>query len=253
MPHISQRQQSASNHWTVFNEHYMTCNTCVLCCPLRSAWHLTLPASHSGPAPAWVVAFVQPHGKTLGEATGIRGCLRHKDALLDPQAALGRMLIVQFTLDQEPFPDPLSAELKTKMLFVGRSKDRNISYAGHSRRDKELYKRLGIMIKKVTHAPRLHAAREADDAGLTDEVGRMWRWLVVTDIVNIFPGWEAIIESPDCCSPRHDAHLDPGVRPPGSRPPQPDHQRSYVLHTICFRLFAACELQRASWSGWGPC
>lgn len=118
-----------------------------------------------------MLAFVQPHSKTLGDGTGTRGCLRHKDALLCAQSALARYLIMRFTLGSEQFPAPCSADLTTLPLFPGRDKDRSISYAGHNRRIKELFKRLDIFIEKRTHAARVFAARKADEAGLSDEVG----------------------------------------------------------------------------------
>ncbi len=43
-----------------------------------------------GPSPCWVVGMVQMMGKTLRDGFGVKGCIRHKEPLLDVQAALGR-------------------------------------------------------------------------------------------------------------------------------------------------------------------
>eukprot|EP00882_Tetradesmus_deserticola_P001207 GHRQ01001305.1.p1 GENE.GHRQ01001305.1~~GHRQ01001305.1.p1 ORF type:complete len:390 (+),score=119.09 GHRQ01001305.1:648-1817(+) len=123
-----------------------------------------------GPARAYVTAFVQQHGKTLGDTGGTRGCLRHKDALLDPQAALGRMLIQRFTLGGEAFPGPCAPELREIMLFPGRGSRQAVTYAGHKTRFSTLFKENDVNIKKKTHACRQYGARAADEAGLPDEV-----------------------------------------------------------------------------------
>lgn len=131
---------------------------------------LPFPILFAGSARAWVVALLQPFGKTQGDGRTVRGCLRHKDALLDPQAALGRMLIQRFTLGNEVFPDPCSAALKELVLFPGRNSNCSITYAGHNRHLTNLFKKLDIYIKKKTHAARSYAARAGDDEGLPDEV-----------------------------------------------------------------------------------
>lgn len=125
----------------------------------------------AGSARTWVVALLQPFGKTQGDGRTVRGCLRYKDALLDTQAALGRMLVQHFTLGKEAFPDPCSAALKELVLFPGRSSNRSITYAGHNRAVTGLFNKLDIAIKKKKHAPRSYAARAGDAEGLADEVG----------------------------------------------------------------------------------
>jgi hypothetical protein len=138
--------------------------TAVICPCFPSLQH------RPGPAQAYVTAFVQTHGKALGEAGGIRGCLQHKDALLDPQGALGRMLIQRFTLGGETFPGPCSAALREIMLFPGRGSRDAITYAGHKGRFKKLFKANDVEIQKKTHACRQYSARAADEAGLPDDV-----------------------------------------------------------------------------------
>ena len=117
-------------------------------------------------------AFLQTHGKTLGDASATRGCLRHKDALLDPQSIVGRYFVSRFTLGGEVWPGPMDKELRTKRLFpsVRKGKDAPLPYNTHNKRDKELFKKLDIYIAKKTHASRVYAARAGDEAGLSDEV-----------------------------------------------------------------------------------
>jgi hypothetical protein len=118
------------------------------------------------------MAIIQQHGKTLGGASGIRGCLRHSDALLDPQGALARMLIYRFhpELGGEVFPDPCSAELRELKLFPGRGTLDSITYAGHKLRFEKLFNANDVVITKKTHACRQYAARALDEAGVPDEV-----------------------------------------------------------------------------------
>lgn len=126
----------------------------------------------SGPAHCWVIGVLQTFGKNQGGKMGTKGCLRHKDPLLDVQSALGRYFVTPFTLGGEAFPDPCSREFLTMKIWPGR-KDNNssLTYTGHKARFAKIYKALDIKVTKVTHAPRYHAAREADEAGLPEEVG----------------------------------------------------------------------------------
>lgn len=126
----------------------------------------------SGPARCYVVGFLQPFGKTVKDGLCTRGCLRHKDPLLDVHAALGRYFTVRFTIKGEPFPGPLSSDFLTMKVWPGKvDASRSLTYAGHRARFAKVYDALGSKVKKVTHAPRFHAARHADEAGLPDEVG----------------------------------------------------------------------------------
>jgi hypothetical protein len=118
-----------------------------------------------------VVGFLQPFGKTQGAKMATKGCIRHKDPLLDVQGALGRYLVTRFTLGGEPFPDPCSKEFLTMKIWPGRAdSSRSLSYQGHRARFHKIYAALDIRCKKVTHAPRFHAARKADEAGAPEDV-----------------------------------------------------------------------------------
>lgn len=119
-----------------------------------------------------MIGILQTYGKNLGGRMSTRGWIRHKDALLDVHSALGRYFVTRFTLDGEEFPDPCSEEFLTAKIWPGRkSADTAITYGGHAARFKGSYKRTGVKVKKVTHASRYHTAREADEAGLPQEVG----------------------------------------------------------------------------------
>lgn len=119
-----------------------------------------------------MVGILHTYGKNLGDRMSTRGWIRHKDALLDVHSALGRYFVTRFTLDGEEFPDPCSDDFLTVKIWPGRkSADTAITYGGHAARFKDIYKRTGVKVKKVTHAPRYHTAREADEAGLPQEVG----------------------------------------------------------------------------------
>jgi hypothetical protein len=129
----------------------------------------------SGPAHCWVIGILQTFGKNQGGKLATKGCLRHKDPLLDVQSALGRYFVTRFTLGGEAFPDPCSKEFLTVKIWPGRKDfSSSLSYGGHRARFAKVYKALDIKIKKVTHAPRYHTVRKADEAGLAEEVGNGW-------------------------------------------------------------------------------
>lgn len=114
---------------------------------------------------------MQPYGKTQGAKMGTRGAIRHKDPLLDVQSAIGRYFVMRFTIAGEPFPDPCSKEFLTAKIWPGKGGASNaLSYQAHYARFKKIYEACGIMIGKATHAPRYAAARQADDAGLAEDV-----------------------------------------------------------------------------------
>jgi hypothetical protein len=119
-----------------------------------------------------VIGILQTFGKNQGGKLATKGCLRHRDPLLDVQSALGRYFVTRFTLGGEAFPNPCSREFLTVKIWPGRKDfSSSLSYGGHRARFAKVYKALDIKIKKVTHAPRYHTVRKADEAGLDEEVG----------------------------------------------------------------------------------
>lgn len=116
-----------------------------------------------------MVGIVQRVGKTIGSNWCVRGVLRTKDPLLCSQGALGRWLVAHFTVDQHPVPDPCSPEWVTAVIWPS-DKGGALSYRGHADRVKQMLEAAGVSKDKVTHAPRVFAARLADEAGLDDQV-----------------------------------------------------------------------------------
>lgn len=138
--------------------HALLCGVLCLCC--------------AGPAHCYVVGFLQPFGKTQKGKMATKGCLRHKDPLLDVQSALGRYFVTRFTLGGEVFPDPCSRNFLTMRIWPGRAdSSRSLMYQGHRARFAKIYEALDIKVTKVTHAPRYHSARKADEEGVPEEVG----------------------------------------------------------------------------------
>lgn len=132
--------------------------------------HPTFLADTAGPAKCWAVGAVQLMGKTLGDGFQAKGAIRHKEPLLCAQGALGRWLITHFTLEGEEFPSPTSDEWRETVIWPAKDATKPMSYQTHRNRLAALYVRLQITIDKVTHAPRIYAARAAEEAGLSDVV-----------------------------------------------------------------------------------
>jgi hypothetical protein len=117
---------------------------------------------------------VQPFGKTQKGKMATKGCLRHKDPMLDVQSALGRYLVTRFTLAGEVFPDPCSRDFLTMRIWPGRGdSSRSLTYQAHRARFAKLYEAMDIKVTKVTHAPRYFSARKADEEGVPEEVSRV--------------------------------------------------------------------------------
>ena len=120
------------------------------------------------------MGYVQLLGKTLGSKRAVRGAIRAKDPWLCFQGALGRYLISRFTIEKEPFPvDPKSEAWRSLMLWPSsKNPHKAMSYTNHGERTKLMYALVGIAVAKVTHGPRIFAARLAEEAGLSDNVSR---------------------------------------------------------------------------------
>jgi hypothetical protein len=101
-----------------------------------------------------VIGILQTFGKIQGGRMATKGCLRHKEPLLDVQSALGRYFVTRFTLGGEVFPDPCSQEFLTVKIWPGRKDfSSSLSYGGHRARFAKVYKALDIKINKVTPMP----------------------------------------------------------------------------------------------------
>jgi hypothetical protein len=114
-----------------------------------------------------VIGILQTFGKTQGGTMATKGCLRHKEPLLDVQSALGRYFVTRFTLGGEVFPDPCSHDFLTVKIWPGRKDfSSSLSYGGHRARFAKVCEALDIKINKVTHAPRYFTVCKADEACL---------------------------------------------------------------------------------------
>jgi hypothetical protein len=153
----------------------LSCSHAVDCKPVAQVLtHVAavIACMSSGPAHCWVIGILQTFGKNQGGKLATKGCLRHKEPLLDVQSALGRYFVTRFTLGGEVFPDPCSRDFLTVKIWPGRKDfSSSLSYGGHRARFAKIYMALDIRIKKVTHAPRYHTVRKADEAGVPEEVG----------------------------------------------------------------------------------
>lgn len=126
----------------------------------------------AGPCPAFVVGVVQLVGKTISSNSVVHGALRNKDPLLCSQGALGRWFFTRFTYNQEPVPDFSTPDWLSCLIWPSQL-GCGLTYAGHANRVKTLYKAAGVAKDKVTHGPRVFAARWADAMGLDDAVSTL--------------------------------------------------------------------------------
>lgn len=114
---------------------------------------------------------VQLVGKTISSNSVVHGYLRNKDPLLCAQGALGRWLIMRFTIKGEPVPDFTTSDWANSLIWPSQLGG-GLTYAGHAARVKQVNQAVGVAKDKVTHGPRVFAARWADAQGLDDAVSR---------------------------------------------------------------------------------
>ena len=128
---------------------------------------------HAGPCPAFILPFVLRGGETMENGKiSFAGSIRHRTPELCPQGAMGQHLIMRFTLDSEPFPDPRDAEewLAIAMWPAGNCK-KNVSYQQMADAlNYYLRVDLGFNVRKVTHIFRVLGARLLDEQGIDDAV-----------------------------------------------------------------------------------
>jgi hypothetical protein len=116
-----------------------------------------------------VVGYVQLVGKTISSNSVVHGALRNKNPLLCSQGALGRWLITRFTINEEPVPDFTTSAWASSFIWPTKLGGA-LTYAGHAARVKRINKVAGVSKDKITHGPRVFAARWADMVGLDDAV-----------------------------------------------------------------------------------
>jgi len=129
-------------------------SVCCLCCRFVAE-----------PMKCYAVAVVERVGKTLGDSgVHLKAVIRHANPLLCAQRAFGAHIICRFTLLQEPFPDPTSAEWQSVYIWPGSNPMKAMRYRAHNAAYTEAHK---------AHAPRLFAPRKAKDGGGAQV--NMWR------------------------------------------------------------------------------
>ena len=99
-------------------------------------------------------------------------CIRHRTPELCPRGAMGQHLIMRFTLDSEPFPDPRNAEewLAITMWPAGNCK-KSVSYQQMADAlNYYLGRELGFRVRKVAYIFRVLGAWLLDEQGIDDAV-----------------------------------------------------------------------------------
>jgi Centromere DNA-binding protein complex CBF3 subunit, domain 2 len=126
----------------------------------------------TGPAQCLVLSIVIRGGKTMANGKVLYGgSVRHFLAEMCSHGALGRYFVVRFTINGEQFPSPEDSERwYNTALWKGSNPLQNLDWQQHADSLKSKYKLAGITIKKVTHAPRVAAARLMDEHGVDTSV-----------------------------------------------------------------------------------
>lgn len=131
----------------------------------------------AGPCPCFVLAAVIRGGKTMPNGkVGYCGSVRHKLPQLCPHGLLALYLCFRFTVKGEQFPMPSTDDQQWfhTALWKGNGPRANISYEQQLKSWKATFKESKILTKKITHAPRVCAARFLDDHGTEDAVCALW-------------------------------------------------------------------------------
>jgi hypothetical protein len=126
-------------------------------------------AGAAGPASCYLTGFLHLTGKEVGSKGILKGCIRAKAPMMCAQGALGRYMVVRWTVGKEELPGPLDPAWAKLPMWPSR-RGTPLGYLGHWKRVKDMFGSVGIESTKVTHAMRVFAARLADEAGLSEEV-----------------------------------------------------------------------------------
>lgn len=186
-------------------------SVCCLCCRFVAE-----------PMKCYAVAVVERVGKTLGDSgVHLKAVIRHANPLLCAQRAFGAHIICRFTLLQEPFPDPTSAEWQSVYIWPGSNPMKAMRYRAHNAAYTEAFKAGGVVSRfHTTHAPRLFAPRKAKDGGAPDQVSMLrCRSLLITLLLvsaaytgrPVHESTSALLET--VAGHRCDGGLEPGCAP----------------------------------------
>lgn len=99
------------------------------------------------------------------------GSIRAKDPLQCCHGALGRNLVMDYTLQRKPFHSPADEQLwrHRSPVWLGVDDQSSISYTQQAASQKVYMREAGVSVKKVTHVW-LRQARDMDDQGCEDDV-----------------------------------------------------------------------------------
>lgn len=107
--------------------------------------------------------------------TGFIGTIRNRKPLLCPHRGIGYHLVQRFTLKKEPFPDvKVKEQWFGTPLFTANNPRQPISYDEQAASLRETLNELKIYIRKLTHMYRVGGARQLDECGIDDQVGRVY-------------------------------------------------------------------------------
>jgi hypothetical protein len=125
----------------------------------------------AGPSSCYLVGFLHLTGKVVGGKGVLRGAVRACNPLLCSQGALARYMVVRWTLQREVLPGPADPAWLILPMWPSRG-HQAMGYMAHNVRVKGMLAAVGVDTTKVTHAPRVFAARMMDESGLDEEVRR---------------------------------------------------------------------------------
>lgn len=109
--------------------------------------------------------------RQFGGKIAYAGCIRSEQALLCAHGGLARHLIMTFTINGAPFPDPAATDVwRNSPLWPGNNPQKSISYAQHLEAVTTYLADMDIVIAKKTHAFRMYKARDLDEQGVDDAV-----------------------------------------------------------------------------------
>lgn len=126
----------------------------------------------TGPSRCVLLSAVLKGGKRqFGGRPAYAGSIRHRDPVQCSHGALGRLLVMRFTIGGAPFPDPDESKVWRKTpLWPGNNPAVSISYTQHAEALKGHLAAAGIVTGKLTHAFRAFKAQDLDEQGISDEV-----------------------------------------------------------------------------------
>jgi hypothetical protein len=125
----------------------------------------------AGPSSYYLVGFLHLTGKVVGGKGVLRGALRACNPLLCSQGALARCMGVRWTLQGEVLPGPVDPAWLILPMWPSRE-HQAMGYMAQYVHMKGMLAAVGVDTTKVTHAPRVFAARMLDEWGVDEEMGR---------------------------------------------------------------------------------